>query len=221
MAAGLVALRDDQVDPRVDVPFGVGPRTGKGRNHDVGLVAPVDQVTGRRTEGVGHQYGVEGKGDVELLGGTARRERCVGVLRSPSGLRLVVGGLGNLVAFEQFGYELPVPVGDHCRDVRGLQPTLTIAGVLGGHDEVHSIGVIADLFFDPGQVDFQLVVAEGHCTENTHATGLRHGHHHVPAVAEGQNRELDTEHLGYWRTHPGLLLAKASGLRLLGGRGRT
>ena len=39
---------------------------------------------------------------------------------------------------------------------------LAITGVLAGHDEIYAVGPISDLVFDPGQVDFQLFVAEGH-----------------------------------------------------------
>lgn len=58
---------------------------------------------------------------------------------------------------------------------------------------VDPVGVVADVFIDPVELDLQLLRREPNCSEHTKTTSFADGDHHIAAVSEGKNRKLDTE----------------------------
>ena len=197
--AGFGALGDDQVDAGRLVPLGVLRSSGEGTDEPALLLHAVDQELRRRAEGVGDERGPMGQRDLELGAGRVGAERGVAVVagdrRARSGV--VVGGeLGHLVPGEDVVDERPVRVGDEGADVVERVAAALVAGVLGGHDQIDAVRAVADLLLDPGEVDLQLRRRVGDRAEHTEPTGLRHRGDHVAAVAEGEDRELDVEHVG-------------------------
>src|SRR5205085_9985164 len=69
------------------------------------------------------------------------------------------------------------------------------ARVLGGEQEVEPVGPAVGLLLDPREVDLQLVGGMAHRTQAAEPTGVGDGRHHVPAMAEGQDRELHAQHV--------------------------
>ena len=205
MAPRLVALGDDQVHASVHVPLGMGPGAGQGGHWHARLVAAVDHLGRWGAQRVSHKSRPVGQGDVDLAGCPVGRERRVGRAAGQPAERLLVDGLvgRDVVAIKQFVKELPVLVGDHGHNVDHLQPALAVAGVPGRDDQVDPVGAVADLVFDPVQVHLEGLVAMAYSPEDAQAAGSGDGGHHIAAVAEGQDRELDTEHVGDRGLHLG------------------
>ncbi len=65
--------------------------------------------------------------------------------------------------------------------------------VLVRDHDVDPVGVVADVFIDPVELDLQLLRREPNCSEHTKTTSFADGDHHIAAVSEGKNRKLDTE----------------------------
>ena len=86
--------------------------------------------------------------------------------------------------------------GDGRHEVGHRESTLVGSGVAGRNDQVDAVGAVAQLVLDPGQVGLQLGVAVGHRAQHAQTPGLGDGDHHVTAVGEGHDGELDIEHLG-------------------------
>jgi hypothetical protein len=59
--------------------------------------------------------------------------------------------------------------------------------------QVDTVGLAVDLFVDPGQVDLEGARAVAGRAEDPEAAGVGDGRDDVPAVAEGEDRELDPE----------------------------
>ena len=73
--------------------------------------------------------------------------------------------------------------------------------VLVGGDDVDPIGVIADVLVDPVELDFELLGGEADRAEDAEAARLADGHHHVAAVCEGEDRQVDAELVAEWGVH--------------------
>ena len=74
------------------------------------------------------------------------------------------------------------------RQVRGVH-----ALVLVRDDDVHAIGVVADVLVDPVQLDLELFGSETDRAEHSEAACLADGDDDVTTVGEGEDRELDIE----------------------------
>ena len=110
---------------------------------------------------------------------------------------LLVGWeLRHVVAPQDVGDELAVGVGNQRSDVVERVAAAFVAGVLRRHDQVDTVRAVADLRLDPGQVDLELLGRMGDGAEDSETTRLGDGGDDVTAVAEGEDRELDVEHLG-------------------------
>ena len=77
--------------------------------------------------------------------------------RASTGARLVGRELRHVVPAQDVVDELAVSIGDERRDVAQRVATVLISRVLGGHDEVDTVGTVSDLGFDPSQVDLELL----------------------------------------------------------------
>ncbi len=83
---------------------------------------------------------------------------------------------------------------------RGVLSTAR-AHVLHRHGEVDPVGSAPDMVVDPVQLDLQPFGLVGESAEDAEAAGVGHRRHHVPAVAEGEDRKLDAESVADRRTH--------------------
>ena len=108
---------------------------------------------------------------------------------------LVLGDLGHAVVGQDLEGELLVLGGDQAADL-GLELVgvhLVHALVLGRDDDVDAVGPVADVLVDPGELHLELLGGEGDGPEDADAPGVGHGGHHVAAVGEGEDGELDAE----------------------------
>ena len=102
---------------------------------------------------------------------------------------------------EQVGDETPVVVGDAIHEL-GLCQVLALALELGGHDDVHAVGLAVDMLVDPAQLLLELLRRECHTAENPESTRIAHRGDHIAAMAEGEQREVDTVLVTNLRFHP-------------------
>ena len=205
--AGLAALGDDHVDAGVDVALGVLGGARQRADRAAFLLDAFDHVRRRRAEGVDEQHRFARQRDLELRVGAAGREGCCLAAADQTATTGVGRQLGDAVAVEDVVDELTVAGGDHVLQRRHREPALVGAGVLGGHDQVDAVRAIADLGLDPVEVDLELAITVAGGAEHAHAACLRHGDDHVAAVGEGEDRQVDAEHVGDRGLHARILLA--------------
>ena len=193
MAAGLVALGDDDVDAHLDLLARLRRTAHQRGDLDAVVVGELDHVGRRRTEGVGEQGDGMAEGDVDV-----RARLAVGPAEQGARTGRVIGESRNAVALQDLRDEAAVLVGDH-RLQRVLEP---IAGGQvgarggGGHHHVHTVRTASDVLVDPATLDLELLGGEGKGAEHAHAAGAADRGHHVTAVAEGEDGELEAEGLG-------------------------
>ncbi len=125
--------------------------------------------------------------------------------RAASVALLVGRELRHVVATQDVVDELAVSIGDQRADVVERVPAVLVAGVLRRNDQVDAVRAVTDLVLDPLQVDLELFGRVGNGTEYAETTRFRHGGNDVTAVAEREDRELDTQHLGGGGLHRNLL----------------
>ncbi len=210
VATRLRPLGDDDVDPCGLMTLGVLRTPGERTDQPPLLLDAVDQELRRRPECVGDEGGPVSERDLQLGPGRGCAERSdttVSTGRAATRPLLVRRELRHVVATQDVVDELAVGVGDQGSDVVERIAATLVAGVLGGHDQVDAVGTLADLVLDPRQVDLELLGRVGDGAEHTESTCLRHGGDDIAAVAEGEDRELDVEHLGGGGLHRGLLTA--------------
>ena len=63
------------------------------------------------------------------------------------------------------------------------------------HQQVDAVGLAAHVVVDPGELHVERLRRVPDRAENAEAAGVRDRRHHVPAVAEGDQRELAAEHV--------------------------
>ena len=198
MTAGLVALGDDHVDARVDVALGVLRLAGQRADEPALLLDALDHVRRRWTERVDDERAAVGERDLEVRRRALGRERrgLIATAAAEPMALVVVGQVGHVVATEDVVDERDVLGRDQRPDVVERELAGVGSGVLGRHDQVDSVGAVADLVLDPVEVDLELSLRVGHRAEHAHPAGLRHRGHDVAAVAEGEDRHIDAEHVG-------------------------
>ena len=107
-------------------------------------------------------------------------------------------------AFDAFGQRRHVVLGEHLLDElavlgrdhafeRAEVELLALADEAFRHREVDAVRLAVDVLVDPGELDLELVGAERERAEHAVAAGLADRGHDVPAVREGEERELDAE----------------------------
>ena len=167
----------------------------------------VDDVGRRRAQGVGDELDlVVAQGGLEQ-----RRARGLGPAHHP-GAALALGGLGDAVLVQQPAGEASVVVGHHRLELRLELHRVELAHalVLAGDDDVDAVGVVADVLVEPLQLDLELLGREADGAEHADAAGVGDGGHHVAAVGEGEDRELDPEAVADLGVH-GCLLSVSVG----------
>ena len=75
--------------------------------------------------------------------------------------------------------------------------------------------MVADVLVDPVELDLELLGGEADGAEHAETAGLADRHHHVTAVREGEDRELDVEVVADGRMHTDSLGARGELKRVL------
>src|SRR5213593_3669537 len=89
--------------------------------------------------------------------------------------------------------------------VRSRDPWPSSFGKLARYQHINPIRASADVIINPGKFNSQLLRTEAGRSQNTKPTGFRNLHHHIPAVAESEDRGRDIEHLRNSGAHLSLL----------------
>ena len=188
MAAGLMALGHHEIDAAGLVGLGVLDLAGQGADQDAAAVAFLENVRRRCAQGIDHDLEARiGEGYVEQLAaqvvgptdllaadavGTAFRIRWQG---------------GDAVALQHRLHPGFVTLRNHRLQVADLALLQLL-----GHDYVDAEGEVAEPFADPVEFPAQLLWREAGGAEHAQAPGLADRHHHVAAVAEGEDGQGDT-----------------------------
>ena len=115
---------------------------------------------------------------------------------------------------------VPMVLADHRAQLRAdvldfVDARIAVGG-LDRHHHVDAVRLAADVFVDPLQLELELVGRERQRAEHTHTTGIRDRGHDVAAVGEGEDRELDPEHLRETVLHRVTSIASIAILRARG-----
>lgn len=194
MAAGLVALGDDDVDAGFGVAAGVFGAAGEGGDEDVVVVGACDDIGGRGTEGVRQEFDGVVEGDVELAPGDLLHPA-----GDPPAGGLALGELGHVVLGEGVADEVPVPGRDHRLDVGFAD---AVDGLLGGHDDVEAVRLAVGVRLHPVEVAGQLV--GGGVTDRTEyaeTAGAGDGSGDRREGREAEDGVLDSQFLAQLRLH--------------------
>ena len=154
------------------------------RDGHAALSSRFDHVVRRHAQRVGDQLDRMAERHLEqVLAGVTGKERRTGPRRL-LGLDVMCG--------QQVGDETAVVLRDPAGELTPRQ-VLAFALELRRHDEVDAVGLRADVVVDPRQLLVQLLRRECRRTKHAEPAGVGDGGHHVPAVTEGEEREIDTE----------------------------
>ena len=171
---------------------------------DAVFVGRLDGVCRHRAERVHeHLHAVALEAQLDLA-----REALTGL--EPGSDRRVVGvgrKRGNVVVGEQLLDELPMPLGDHLHDL--LDPEVAVVfsrrHELRWDHEVNAVRLAVDVLVDPVELDLELLRAEGQGAEDAEAAGATHRGDDVAAVAEREDRELESVAIAEVGVHGGPL----------------
>jgi hypothetical protein len=208
VAAALAALRDHEVDAGRLVRERVLDASAQRADQPAGGLDVLDHVGGRGAQRVGDHLDLrvlQDHLDLRSRGGRGPAEQLARLL--------ALGQLGHAVLGEQPLREGAVLGRDHLAQLlleRGGVEVLALPGVLAGDHDVDAIRLIADVVVDPFELDLELLGGEADGAEHAEAARLADGDHHVAAVREGEDRELDAETLAKlvsysllgWRAYP-------------------
>lgn len=113
----------------------------------------------------------------------------------------VVGECRHVVTAQDVVDERDVFGRDELADVvEGVAPLIGTR-VLGRHDEIDAERPTSDLVLDPGEIDLELLGRMGHGAEHTHPARFGHRGDDIATVREGEDRNVDAEHLGNGGLH--------------------
>src|SRR5262249_31392397 len=189
MTAALGALGDHDVDAGLLVLARLLDLAAQGGDQPAGRVDLVDDLPGWRAQRVGDEAHL---GVVER----AIEERPRGRLGPAEQAELVLGRrLRHAVLAQQLVGELEVRLRDrreqHLLQLLGV--ALADALVLLRDDDVDAVLAIADALVDPGQLALELLRREADRAEHAEAAGPADRDHHVAAVGEGEDGDVDAQ----------------------------
>ena len=224
VAAGLVALGDDDVDALLHVADRLLDPSDQGRDLHALLVSLVDGGFRRRTERRREQRDRMCERDLDL-----RRAGCFcptehAGAQPRAGLEhLTVATHVDAVVGEDLVDVVPMVLADHRSELRTDVLHLVDAGVavrcLHRHHDVHAVGLAADVLVDPLQFELELVGRERERAEHAHAAGVRHCRDDIATVRERKDRELDAERLRETVLHCVTSIASCTSIASLRARG--
>ena len=179
---GLGALRDDQVNARGDLLDGVLLGSDQRRDGDATFLARLDHVVRRYPQRIGDELHRMGQRDVEQLAAGVPRQR------RPAEAALRLGF--DVVVAQQVVDEIAVGLRDAAGQV-GARQLLALALELRRHDQIHPVGLAADRLVDPRQLTVELLGGVRRGAQHAESAGVGDRGHHVAAVAEREEREVD------------------------------
>ena len=185
MAARFVALRDDDVRAGFDLGLRLLRLADQRRDEHVLGVTLVDDILRGHAERIHQQLDWVGERNVYLRRGVLRTPT-----EQPCRRGLAFRQLWNVELLHQARGKLPVLFRDHL-----LQFFLFEAFVRHGHDDVDAVGLAVHVFVDPLQFDLELLRRERDGAQDAHTARLADRRDDVPAMAEGEDRELQAEHV--------------------------
>ena len=96
----------------------------------------------------------------------------------------------DVVLMEEFVDEFPI-LGRNTLGELVPGETLAFTLVFGRDDDVHAIGLAANVIIDPAQLLFELVGAKRDTPQHPESAGVGHRGHNVATMTEGEQREFD------------------------------
>ena len=190
MAAGLGALRDDDVHAGLHLADGVFAGTHQRRAGDFEAPSAFQHGRRRHAEGVGDQPDRMAEGDIHQLLARfpLKRRRRVGSVAvvAVEFLRRIDAVTAQQVVHESavFGRDLRGEVGGACAG-------LGADGQVLGDQQIDPVRLAADMVVDPAEFGFQLLRRVARCAEDPEPAGLADRGDDVAAVGEGKEREVD------------------------------
>ena len=196
VTTGFGPLCDHQIDAGRDMAFGMLGLAGQRADESSFFMGSLEHVSRGRAERVDDERGSVSERDLELRRRALGGEGCrVAMGSEPALTSNTVGQLGHIELVEESLDEGSVLVGNHADEVLHPSTAAVTAGVLRRCDQIDAVGAITDLVLDPVEVDLELAVGVADRPEHTEAPGTRHRRDDVSAVAESEDRQVDTEHL--------------------------
>src|SRR5208282_578561 len=120
-----------------------------------------------------------------------QREGCIGRLKLPLFNRL--RGLDSMLQ-KKILHEILVLLRDTLRERAVRHALLVLDREILWNEHVDAVRFAVDVIVDPFQLTLEQIRRETGRSEYSETPGAAHSSHHVPAVAEGQQREIDAEH---------------------------
>jgi hypothetical protein len=199
VAAALVALRNDDVDPGGLVRPRMFGRAAQRRHQPAGIVNLLDHIGRWRPQRVGDELDLAVlQRHLDLRRGGRRRPAKQLVHRM-----VAFGQPRDAVVGEDLVGEAAVLLRNRRQQLllELFRVDLTHALVLAGDDDIDAVGLVSDVVVDPFELDFELVGGEADGAQHTEAAGAADCRHHVAAVAEGKDGELDPQLVAEFSTH--------------------
>ena len=195
MAAGLGALYHEDIDAGRDLAQRVLLGADQGRNRHAVFPAHLDHGPGRYAESIGNQADRMAERSIEHL------QRALAVER----LRLIVIDVGcgqlDAVFLQQVAGEIAM-LGRNPRFETFPGDVFLACGRNVLRDQhVEAIGLAVDMVVDPFQFLLDRFRGMRGGAEHAETSGAADGRDHVAAMAEGQQRKLDAQHVADRRFH--------------------
>jgi len=188
VATRLVAGSHDDVDARIPLCERLIPATHQRRHLHPGGVRAFDHIDGRRTQSVRKQLDGMAHRDVHqrpALAGCPAEQALE--------TRYILRKRRHVVPVEQLFQKPCVLFGDQLLEIQLPEVALRLAHVGGGNHDIDTVGLPVDVLVDPLQLALEFFGGENDRAEHAHAPRTAHGCHHVAAVAESEDRILESE----------------------------
>ncbi len=197
MAAGLAALGDQHIGAGIALLDRVFQRSDQSADLDAAPMDRVDDMLGRHAHGADHELHRIAQCDLERAFAVARGHLHLGRMFAGKLGRLAGGQPRNIGAVDQAADEIAIFAGQNLVGVALILQRREGAG----EDDIDTVGLAVDVPVDPFQRRLQLIRRHPGRAQHAHAAGARGLDHHVTAMREGEDRQVDAEHLGDGGAH--------------------
>ena len=202
MTTCLRSLGDDEVGAGAHVALRMHDRSRQRGDGDAGGVGPLDEVRGRRPQRRRDEASVVGEQHVEERSHALRVDPHAAHTATQ---RVVVGRGWHVVASEQLVEPLAMLLGEQLAQLAPIEATLVRARELLGHQKIDAERLPLDLLLDPLEVDVELLGAVGDRAEDATAPRVGDGGDDVAAMAEAEDRNVDSDEVSGGSAHRGVL----------------
>ena len=193
VAASLVGLGDDDINLSILMAHSMAPFTGQGADENAFFVCRLNHIGGRGAERADQKPGLVLQGNINDPPGFFLR------VTQPTSLgrRRIGRQFGHPDLFQQLVEKLLMRLRNKLLKRFAGQPALVGADIVGRHHQIDPIRDIAQLLVYPGEINLQPLVGMNRRPKHAQPARLADRHDHIPAVGEGKNRELDSEHVSH------------------------